>query len=160
MKFRKNCVLIGLLVFTLLALSACSMAQSNGEGQDIPNQPVPTSTGENSQMDENITAEPETTSPDEYVDSQTPSSSAEERTDDVKCPEVDPHPIGKDIAETFDVSYELVVDWFCSGFSFENILIALETSEAVDIPAETLLDMLLEMEWEEIWIETGFVSEQ
>jgi hypothetical protein len=71
------------------------------------------------------------------------------------CTEQDPHPIGQSIAQTYEISYEQVMLWFCSGYSFENILIALETEEAVDIPAEVLLEMVLDKEWEEIWKEVG-----
>ena len=74
------------------------------------------------------------------------------------CTDTNPHPIGESIAQTYDVSYEQVMTWFCSGYSFDNILIALETSEAVDMPAQTLLDMLLEKDWEEIWEEVGFTD--
>jgi hypothetical protein len=82
----------------------------------------------------------------------------DENSDNDACTYTDPHPIGQSIAETYAVSYQQVMDWFCSGFSFENILIALETSEAVDIPPDTLLEMLLEKEWEEIWQEIGFTD--
>jgi hypothetical protein len=75
------------------------------------------------------------------------------------CAGADSDPIGQSIAETYDTSYEQVMIWLCDGYSFDNILIALETSEAVDIPAETLLEMLLEKEWEEIWDEVGFVKQ-
>lgn len=74
------------------------------------------------------------------------------------CAGSERHPIGQSIAETYEVSYERVMTWFCGGYSFENILIALETSEAVDVPADTLLQMLLEKEWEEIWVEVGFTD--
>lgn len=76
------------------------------------------------------------------------------------CTEADPHPIGENIALTYDVPYDQVMVWYCSGYSFENILIALETSAAVDIPAETLLQMLLEKDWETIWDEVGFAGDQ
>jgi hypothetical protein len=81
-------------------------------------------------------------------------------TDVASCTDVNPHPIGQGIAETYDVSYDQVMIWFCRGYSFDNIMIALETGEAVNIPAETLLDMLLEKEWEDIWAEVGFVNEE
>jgi len=77
----------------------------------------------------------------------------------IHCTETDPHPLGQSIAETYEVSYDQVMTWFCSGYSFENILIALETSQAMDIPPETLLQMLLEKDWEEIWVEIGFTGE-
>jgi hypothetical protein len=76
------------------------------------------------------------------------------------CAGNDPHPIGQNIATTYEVSYQQVMTWYCRGYSFENILIALETSQAVDIPADTLLEMLLEKEWEEIWVEIGFTPDQ
>lgn len=75
------------------------------------------------------------------------------------CTDSNPHPIGQNIAETYiSTSYVEVMTWFCAGYSFENILIALETSEAVNVPAETLLEMLLEKSWEEIWVEVGFTG--
>jgi hypothetical protein len=79
-------------------------------------------------------------------------------TVDIYCTGTDPHPIGQSIAGTYAVPYQQVMTWFCSGYSFENILVALETSEAVDIKAETLLLMLLDKEWEEIWDEIGFIE--
>jgi hypothetical protein len=74
------------------------------------------------------------------------------------CTETNPHPIGQSIAESYELEYDQVMRWFCVGYSFENILIALETSEAVDIPPGALLEMLLEKDWEEIWVEIGFVN--
>ncbi len=79
-------------------------------------------------------------------------------TVDIHCTESDPHPIGQEIASTYNLSYEQVMTWFCEGYSFDNILIALETSQATDIPAETLLEMALEKDWETIWQEIGFTG--
>ena len=76
------------------------------------------------------------------------------------CQEGDPHQIGESIAQTYEFSYEQVMTWFCEGYSFENILIALETSEAVGVPAEALLQMLQDKEWEEIWTDIGFTGSQ
>jgi len=77
-------------------------------------------------------------------------------TVDIHCTDPDPSPLGQDIARTYAVSYEQVMTWFCEGYSFDNIMIALETSEATHVPAETLLQMLLEKDWETIWQEIGF----
>lgn len=76
------------------------------------------------------------------------------------CVDIHPHPIAQGIAETYEAPYEQVVQWYCDGYSFDNIMIALETSEAVDIPPEALLEMLLEKEWEEIWDEVGFTRNE
>ncbi|RPI87414.1 MAG: hypothetical protein EHM41_05060 [Chloroflexi bacterium] len=154
-------ILVTLLAVTLLALAACMSFTSSEEGTDLTNQPTPTTSGESLQI--NRTGQPEpprqnsqggTTPQDDSNQADTLGKIEEE----LKCPEVDPDSMGQSIAETFDVPYEQVIDWFCAGFSFENILLSLETSEAVDIPAETLLEMLLEQEWEEIWEEVGFTT--
>jgi hypothetical protein len=81
-------------------------------------------------------------------------------TDAYDCATNEEHRIGQSIAETFDVPYVQVMTWFCSGFSFDNILVALETSEAVDIPAEALLQMVMDQTWEEVWDQIGFVENQ
>jgi hypothetical protein len=94
------------------------------------------------------------------VSSQPVTPVTDESTEVFNCTGNDPHPIGQNIATTYEVTYQQVMTWFCSGYSFENILVALETSQAVDIPADTLLEMLLEKEWEEIWVEVGFTDDQ
>lgn len=136
----KRCVWISLLAFALLGLAGCS-GTPDVNGQSLP--PGPSegsqSTGER---------------PGQASQAATPA------TGSFDCAGADPHPIGQSIAATYEVSYEQVMRWFCEGYSFENILIALETGEAVEIPAETLLQMLQEKEWEEIWAEVGFTDEQ
>jgi hypothetical protein len=82
----------------------------------------------------------------------------DEATVDYNCTDQNPHLIGQGIAAKYDASYQQVMTWFCSGYSFENIMIALETSDAVEIPADTLLEMRLEKEWEEIWSEIGLTN--
>lgn len=77
-----------------------------------------------------------------------------------RCGMGDVHPMGKSIADTYQVHYQQVEEWFCSGYSFENIMIALETAEALEEDPDQLLLMLLYMDWEEIWIETGFVENE
>jgi len=125
------------LVILLTGLSACTSASP--QAKTLKNSSPPALTAE--------------------IEADQPSSTApSENPDNEACTYTDPHPIGQGIAETYDVSYQQVMDWFCSGFSFENILIALETSEAVDIPPGDLLEMLLEKEWEDIWQEIGFTD--
>lgn len=133
-KSRKH--LLSLSLALLLAVTACSLSQV---GSEAP--------AENPQ--------PESQS---APDAQTDSTSSGETTADANCTDLNPHPIGASIAADYEVSYEQVMTWFCSGYSFENILIALETSEAVDVPAEDLLQMLLEKEWEDIWVEVGLTG--
>ena len=39
------------------------------------------------------------------------------------------HQIALGIAEIYDVEYEVVIAWFCQGFGFGQILLALETAQ-------------------------------
>jgi hypothetical protein len=75
---------------------------------------------------------------------------------EVICPEVSPHPIAEDIAATFDVSYQQVEDWFCSGVPFDEILLALQTQKIVEVDVEQIFDHRKQgMTWDEIWAELG-----
>jgi hypothetical protein len=128
-------LLIALLILALIGLIACGVPESETPGVDtqptLPAGDVPQQSGNN--------PSPETAA-------------------SFDCAGSERHPIGQGIAETYEVPYDQVMTWFCGGYGFENILIALETSEAVDVPADALLQMLLEKEWEEIWVEVGFTD--
>ncbi len=135
--YSRKHLLTGLLALVLLGVVACGVSQPDGEAPNVSIQPGSPPAGEIPQ--------PSDAAPVESADS-------------YSCTDSNPHPIGESIAATYEVSYQQVMTWFCSGYSFENILIALETSEAVDVPADMLLQMLLEKEWEEIWREVGFIE--
>jgi hypothetical protein len=77
----------------------------------------------------------------------------------IHCTEVDPHPVAQGIARKFDVPYEDVMTWFCSGNSFDDILLALQTAELVDRPAGELLIMKENSSWDQLWEELGIVSQ-
>jgi hypothetical protein len=128
---------IFLLVFFLLALAACAGARSDDKLAKADLSGIPTVATEG--------LRPAVTEGDEGAS-------------DDQCTYTDPHPIGMSIADTYQVSYEQVMSWFCSGYSFDNILIALETSDAVDVPPDVLLDRLLETDWEDIWEEVGLTG--
>jgi hypothetical protein len=134
----KQHLLTVLLILALMACTACGAPQSDSETSDVSVQPSLT-----------------TVLPQPDNEAQGESSDGENSNN---CTDNNPHPMGQSIATTYEVSYEQVMTWFCSGYSFENILLALETSEAVDVQADTLLQMLLEKEWEEIWVEVGFTE--
>jgi hypothetical protein len=129
---RKHPTLLTLIALAVIGLPACGNPQPGSGAQDVnvqPNLPPPT-------------VQPTSSEPVNF-----------DCADDSSQ-----HPVGLSIAETYQVPYEQVMEWFCDGYSFDNILIALETSEAVDVPVDTLLEMLLEMEWEQIWDEVGFMD--
>jgi hypothetical protein len=78
---------------------------------------------------------------------------------DPNCAETNPHPIGQSLAETYEVPYETVMIWFCSGFPFEEISQALATSEVSGRDPQELLVMRANQTWEEIWRELGIVPQ-
>lgn len=129
---RKHPFLVTLIALAVIGLAACGSPQPGSDAQDV---------------NVRSTLPPATVQPTsrEPVDFDCADSSSQ-------------HPVGLSIAQTYEVPYEQVMTWFCDGYSFENILIALETSNAVDVPADTLLEMLLEKEWEQIWSEVGFMD--
>jgi hypothetical protein len=72
-------------------------------------------------------------------------------------PQPKPHPIGESISEKFEVPYEDVMDWFCGGETFEDILLALETQDLSGRSVEELFVMKEQMSWEDIWKELSIV---
>ena len=70
------------------------------------------------------------------------------------------HPIGKSIADLYEnTNYEEVMQWFCSGFLFEDILTALQTAEQTSAtPEELLIRFENGQNWEEIWLELGLID--
>jgi hypothetical protein len=136
-----------LLAFLIIGLAACAPAGQSSEGGL---QAPPASNSDSRSASPDAVDEP----------SESPGGTEEEAWPVFDCTETNPHPMGQSIAETYeDVSYEQVMTWFCDGYTFDDILIALETSEATDVPASSLLEMLWEKPWEEIWEEIGFLQE-
>jgi len=69
-------------------------------------------------------------------------------------------PVGQSIADDFgSVSYEQVINWFCNGAEYEDILVALETEALTEVSAEEMLAMLANgLPWEEIWQQVGLTE--
>lgn len=67
--------------------------------------------------------------------------------------------MGSSIAASFETPFETVMLWYCSGYAFEDILLALQTAAQVDTPAGELLVKLGQgLSWEEIWTEIGLLK--
>jgi hypothetical protein len=88
-----------------------------------------------------------------------PQATAPRPTVTPKCPELDPHPIAAAIAEDLETEYDQVIEWFCGGHTFEDILLALQTEKLAGAAAA---DLLRERErgkpWEVIWRELGITE--
>ncbi|HZW03546.1 MAG TPA: hypothetical protein VFF68_06455 [Anaerolineaceae bacterium] len=64
--------------------------------------------------------------------------------------------ISQSIADTFAVDVELVTSWFCAGHEYEDILLALQTSQGTDLDPQELLERKASgSSWEAIWQEIG-----
>lgn len=71
------------------------------------------------------------------------------------CSTLNPHPVAQSMVETFNVSYDEVMTWYCDGYAFSDILLALETSDLADVPVPDLLPLVRNQSWEEIWDDLG-----
>lgn len=74
---------------------------------------------------------------------------------DRECPPTSPHSVAESIAEKYDQDYEDVIDWYCSGYLFEDILVALQTSRLSDQETPSLLKLSEDQTWFEIWEDLG-----
>lgn len=127
-----------LLCIVLIAMTACNIVKSVPQGRTLPVIGV---------------------TPTKPLLTDLPASTAiTTATAQPACIIQDSNPIGLSISETYKISYEQVMTWNCEGYPFEDILLALETSQSVQVPTTSLLKMSLEKEWDEIWKEIGFVT--
>jgi hypothetical protein len=76
-----------------------------------------------------------------------------------ECLSPEAQTMGGSIAANFEITYEQVMSWFCAGHGFEDILLALETADSVDVPPADLLSKLEQgQSWDEIWKEIGLLK--
>ncbi|MEK6221212.1 MAG: hypothetical protein N2D54_03095 [Chloroflexota bacterium] len=67
--------------------------------------------------------------------------------------------VGQGIANSYEIAYEQVMTLFCNGYLFEDILLALESSEQSGIAVEELLGRLDQgYTWDEIWVQIGILD--
>jgi hypothetical protein len=80
------------------------------------------------------------------------------------------HPVGSRIALRYEVEYPVVMSWFCQGFGFGQIMLALETSKVMDTDENEEFDLQKYAEsllltrkseqvgWGQIWKDLGFIG--
>ncbi len=152
---QKYLTFLLILAALILALAGCGTEPTETTINDTP-PPVPPVESE-PPADVPVESEPPADVPVEPA-----TGSAPEETEEpvnIYCTGPDVHPIGESISQTYDVTYEEVMHLFCSGFTFDNILLAFETSQQTDdySPRE-LLQMNQTMSWDEIWAEVGIIG--
>jgi hypothetical protein len=117
--------------------------------------------------------------PDDEVDEEEPEDDDAEETKEPKEPKEDGagsketsaycsgekdkvHPMAVAIAETYGISEEEVMDYFCAGHSFGAIMLALQT---VELDPSADVGSLLEARkggkgWGQIWKEAGLIGSE
>jgi len=84
----------------------------------------------------------------------TPSSNGEEgQTEYLTCLTENPHTVAQDITERFQISYQEVENWYCRGYSFEDIMLALMTTKLWGIDTDDVLQAHETQTWDQIWVE-------
>lgn len=133
--------LFGLLIVVLLA--GCGQTQSNPVIDDVP-------TSGNEQVEQG----------DDVNEAGQDEALTSGENTIVTCYGSEIHPIGQEIASQYEeVTYEQVMDWFCNGANFEDILVALQTAKQTGEPAQSLLEMLAAGQtWDEIWQSVGLTD--
>lgn len=77
-----------------------------------------------------------------------------------QCMENESHPIAHSIAEKYEVTYQEIMQWNCAGITFEDILLALQTSKLSKVETSEILHQLEAKTWEQIWKELGVTYPQ
>lgn len=73
------------------------------------------------------------------------------------------HPLAAKIAERYDVSEDLVMTYYCQGYSIGEIMLAIKTSqiEGVEITPEEILDNLENNDaWGLLWQDMGLIGSE
>jgi hypothetical protein len=85
---------------------------------------------------------------------------SEDNSDNYFCQNPDAtHPVGEKLADTYDVDYATVMGWFCEGYGFGQIMLALETSQITgQSPDELLAARAGGAGWGQIWQEAGLIG--
>jgi hypothetical protein len=77
----------------------------------------------------------------------------------MECLSPEAQGLGSSIAGSYGISDETVMNWYCSGYTFEDILLALQTAAQVNVSAQDLLDRLGQGQtWDGIWVDIGLLK--
>ncbi len=164
MKKRKTLIAVGIIsLLLLLFLTGCGTdtlksAQNSSQDQTITEDGSSEEAavdGSGEDVTNNESSQETTTDGSDGEPGEDGSGPEPTENPETNCSTLNPHPMAEGMAEQFDVTYDEVMTWYCDGFAFSDILLALETEELVEQSAEELLTMLENSTWEEIWGELG-----
>ncbi len=76
-----------------------------------------------------------------------------------RCTGNDPHPAGEKLAAEYDVEYDDVMGWFCDGYGFGEIVLAIEAADQAEMDIDEVLDMKGEQGgWGRVMQELGLIG--
>ena len=77
----------------------------------------------------------------------------------MECLSPEAQGLGSSIAAVFGISVETVMNWYCTGYAFEDILLALQTTAQVQLSPDELLNRLNQGQtWDGIWVDIGLLE--
>jgi len=157
----KSWSLPAILIMSLCLLLSCNSVIDEQISVEVDNYRIPL---KNDRILESLTSEGNLSSDitSEDVINQNDAFQISDWTDDqpFDCYGSETHKIGEGIAEKFEVPYEMIMNWFCDGNQFEDILLALQTSQLITIsPDELLTKRVNGQKWDNIWEDLGLINQ-
>jgi hypothetical protein len=159
LKLKHNHRLMIWLLVACLILPACGIFAASDlapEPDETFNEAIPTV---QEQAGPALEAGPEELSPTQTGSTELLPVIIIEGAQAAECLSPEAQTMGSSIAANFETTYEQVMGWYCAGHDFEDILLALETADSVDVPPADLLSKLEQgQSWDEIWKEIGLLK--
>lgn len=157
----KSWSLPAILIMSLCLLLSCNSVIDEQISVEVDNYRIPL---KNDRILESLTSEGNLSSDitSEDVINQNDAFQISDWTDDqpFDCYGSETHKIGEGIAEKFEIPYEMIMNWFCDGNQFEDILLALQTSQLITIsPDELLTKRVNGQKWDNIWEDLGLINQ-
>lgn len=164
MKRTKTIITVGIISLLLLAFLTGCGTETLKSAPNTSQEETATEDGSGEETDMGESSQETTTdgSSEEAATAGSSEEPAEEGTSpeptenpETNCSTLNPHPMGEGMAAQFDVTYDEVMTWYCDGYAFSDILLALETDSLVEQTPVELLSMLEDSTWEDIWGDLG-----
>jgi hypothetical protein len=151
-----------LLIFTISLLGACRGSSDTPISIEDNDQPLSQDAEQPDKLTENEKfSATENESKDLFLPYLESDSVDQVNDQEFDCYGTEKHKIGLSIADKFEFSYEEIMNWFCDGHQFEDILLALQTSKLISIsPDELLLKRANGQVWDDIWRDIGLLYQR
>ncbi len=135
----------------LLALLGPILDEQNDQIQELIDE-IPTEETSESPVTE--TEEPE--EPEETSTPVEPAVEVTPKNESARCDGEQYRPVADNLAATYQADPDTILDWFCKGYGFGEIALALKTSEDAGVSPEELFNLKQELGgWGQVWKALG-----